>query len=427
MTADPVDWTLFWLASIASGLSIWLAARSSGIGRLPGCGIGSGCATLAATRWSRWTEIPVAVLGAGVYALLAIISLASLPHIARASSPVVRECVASLSMAIAASVVWFVALQLLVVRRACIYCNLVHLLGLSIFWIVFFSSGGEKLREWHEPMRWMSIPALFALFGVVALVAGQLFWRPKMYAVLRTNPSQHAVAAVSTSQSPVVSLEHSDTNINSATVALPRNAPSLSRSSREVTLISGKVILNTADCPLIGSAQALHLVALLFDYTCPTCRTMHQIVGELVERKPDWIGVLLLPLPQSPTCNPNVTEIYSGRGQACQFARLATAVWKENPDRFEHFERFLLSNAELPPLGTAMAEAAKLIGGPINPHQPDDQLDGLVCRSIEVFRAAGLKKIPSLLLPDAVIAGEFQSVNELRNVLQKALSPQHLA
>jgi len=62
----------------ACALSLWIAFRTAGSARLPGCAPGSGCAALAATRWSRWAGLPVAAPGAALYFLLASTGTSSL-------------------------------------------------------------------------------------------------------------------------------------------------------------------------------------------------------------------------------------------------------------------------------------------------------------------------------------------------------------
>src|SRR5438477_649107 len=108
---------LLCLTVIAGGLSAWMVARTSGVARLPGCGPGSGCAAVAASRWARWAVFPVAALGAGTYLLLGTALLLMILRPAAAWSGLLRESVAALSMVTAGAAIWFVFLQVAVVRR----------------------------------------------------------------------------------------------------------------------------------------------------------------------------------------------------------------------------------------------------------------------------------------------------------------------
>jgi uncharacterized membrane protein len=412
-------WPLLFLTSLAGGLSIVIAARTSGVARLPGCGQGSGCAALAASRWSQWLIVPVAALGAGTYLLLGVALL--LTNIRPPStSDVLFQVIASLSMLAIGAAAWFLFLQLVVVRQACIYCNLVHLMGLAIFAIIMFSAvHGDLAVGTNGVLTWTGKPMLAGLSGLLLLVGGQLLWRPKSYAII---PSDRAAGSCASSQH-----EFSTVPASSMLEALEptRQSVALSavtRPAREVSLLNGRIRLSTNDWPIVGSADARHLIAILFDYTCPTCRVVHQMVNDLLDQDRRWLGVLILPVPQNPSCNPNVTRIHPGRGQACQFARLALAVWQSRPDRYEDFESYLFATEEVPLLGLAMQKASELTGARIDPHRPDDQFDQIIRRSVEVYKAAGVEKIPTLLLPNAFVAGQFPSVAELRAVLNGEFS-----
>jgi Flp pilus assembly protein TadD len=131
------------------------------------------------------------------------------------------------------------------------------------------------------------------------------------------------------------------------------------------------------------------------------------------------LGVILLPVPTNPACNPTVKKLFPGRGYACQYARLAIGVWQTRSDQFEAFDRYMFADADTPPLGLAIARAQELTGMRINPHQPDPEQDRVIQRAIEVYQSAELEQIPSLLFPQAKMSGEVKSLAEFQPILRQ--------
>lgn len=114
-------------AAIASALSAWIAARTVGMRGLPGCGEGSACTAIVTSRWSKVGKFSVAGVGAGVYA--ALTALVAFAICSKGQRERVEEAVLCVSLVPASSAVWFLFLQVAVIRRYCLYCNIVHFLG----------------------------------------------------------------------------------------------------------------------------------------------------------------------------------------------------------------------------------------------------------------------------------------------------------
>jgi uncharacterized membrane protein len=402
---------MMWLVTLVSlfacGLSAWITARTAGIAGLPGCRANSGCAAIAASRWARWGPVPVSALGAGLYLLLGILAgLWTLEH-SHQRQGLLPGLALALAFSAAGAGAWFILLQLAVIRRACLYCNLVHLLGWAALVVLLIAQNKAAGMQTQGP--------LWAAAGALALlIVGQILLRPRSYAVQEVSSAGALDAG-------------SDGNHTAAVAEFAASAASADSSqvlvlpavSREVSLLGGRVRLNTADWPLIGSTEAEHWIALLFDYTCPTCRRVHQIVNEAVESHRDRLGVMLLPVPTNPACNPTVKKLFPGRGYSCQYARLAIDVWQSRPDQFQAFDRYMFAEVEMPPLGLAIARAQELTGVRINPHQPDPQQDRVIQQAIEVYQSAELEQIPSLLFPQAKMSGEVKSLAELQPILKQ--------
>jgi uncharacterized membrane protein len=372
---------------IGVGLCTWIAIRSRGAAGLPGCGNGSGCATLASSRWSRCAGVPLAALGAFSYLATAILCGSLLLGWAGGS---VRQGLLGLAILLAGAAVWFSIVQVVIVRRFCLYCNLIHACGLIVLALVLIDLHRNNLSS-----SGLGSSAAVAFGALLLLVGGQLLWPQKTYALVAASDYQ-----------PVES-----------TVPRAETSP-----GRKVILLNGQIRLKDADWPLIGTGNAEQLIGLFFDYTCPTCRTVHANVVEVVRRHPSRLGVLILPIPQHPGCNERIKKVVHGHGYACQYARLAIALWQARPDLYQQFDDYLSAEAEIPPLGSAMRRAKELAGVDIDPHKPDEAADQVIRRAIDLYLTMPVKKVPTLLLPSASLVGRIDSASELEAVLGISLA-----
>jgi len=117
MITFPWIWPLMFLAFMAFGLSTWLTVQTSGVNRLPGCSEGSGCAALAASRWSRWTVFPVAAVGAMLYLILGTLLALWVARSGTHHPDLSAQMIVGVSVVLAGAAIWFVLLQVAVVRR----------------------------------------------------------------------------------------------------------------------------------------------------------------------------------------------------------------------------------------------------------------------------------------------------------------------
>jgi hypothetical protein len=195
---------------------------------------------------------------------------------------------------------------------------------------------------------------------------------------------------------------------------------------RPVRFAGGRLTLRVGDWPLLGPPDAPHVLAYLFDYTCPSCRDVRRLLGEAVARGGGAVAVLLVPVPQDPACNPDVgparaPAAAAGARHACAYARLALAAWAAAPAAHEAFERWLFDAPELPAPGEAARRAAELTAGYPATDGTSAEDDPRIARAVAAHRAAGTGKIPTLLLPRATVTGAVPSLDELENVLRREL------
>lgn len=317
-----------------------------------------------------------------------------------------------LSMIAGGAAIWFLALQVLVIRRLCLYCSVVHVFGLVIASMMLLDTP-LVLGAAQQTLLQSRVSITLAVLSVILFVLGQLLVRPQTYVVKREQRTAQDLSErnESTQQFTASHGHENDAEIKAIT------AP-----TKLVTLFNGRVVLKVDEWPILGTRGARFIIAFLFDYTCPTCQRMHRVLAQAARAFQADMGILLISVPQDPTCNPKVRMSSALNPYACRYTRLALAVWTATPQNYPEFERRLLEPEELPPIGLALQYARELTGeNDIDPSVTDPQLDGRITQAIAINQSLDTERIPALLMPRALIAGEVTSIQELRKILADEL------
>jgi uncharacterized membrane protein/protein-disulfide isomerase len=129
----PVRWTLVVLAWLAFGVTSYLAWSAITGAPVFGCPVGSrtGCDAVLSSKWARWMEIPVSVLGLGCYATLAAVGLLLGVRNAFANRWITTFFV-MLSIIAAGASLWFLGIQIFVIGAFCPYCLVADICGLVL-------------------------------------------------------------------------------------------------------------------------------------------------------------------------------------------------------------------------------------------------------------------------------------------------------
>jgi uncharacterized membrane protein/protein-disulfide isomerase len=406
----PVKLTLAIIAALAARLSLTLARHARSPEALSGCGSQDGCESVLSSRWSKIGTLPVSVLALVIYSLIFAAALLTIP----AAVPPTWKKFAwmmefVLCMASGGAALWYLMLQLLVLRAWCLYCTSVHLLGLALTIVLWSGTSIESLAmsEFFVPPL---ILALLASMSVAVLISAQLLVRPRQYAVSKSNCTGGSLdgnAELIENKSPLSNWAEMET-------------PSPTDSRREVRLVGGRVVIQSGPWPVIGSIDALYVIACLFDFTCPSCRRVHRLLQEAVLRTQRQLAVLLIPVPQDSACNPTIQNEVVDRN-ACEYARLALAVWATDPLKYADLEKWLFTPDSLPSIELTMDYASRLLGWS-DPNPILSSMDRLITNAVAIQSSGNIGKIPTIFLPRATITGEIPSVEELLKVLQKELS-----
>jgi len=195
---------------------------------------------------------------------------------------------------------------------------------------------------------------------------------------------------------------------------------------RTVKILGGKIKLRVDEQVVLGDATAGKYVVELFDYTCPHCRKMHFQLRAARQRY--GLGIILIPTPLNPGCNPAVKNTQQSHVFACMYARLALAVWKHNRAAFPEFHDWLFESIHPPPSGIARSRAHKLIPNrQLFDAVSDPWVDDHLAKCVRIYRLYRAGAIPKVVIGTRLLTGSFDSENELFKMVERSLGVTPLA
>ena len=330
---------------------LWWWKVRAGVLEIAGCGGGSGCANVLASRWSQVLMVPVSAPAAGIYLLTLV-----------ATWKPRRDLFAALAVCLGGAALWFLLLQVFALHSFCPWCLASHACGV-------LTSIGLLAASRHLP-RLSAAPGWILGSGTLAaLVAAQ---------ILGPAPANFRVE-----------------NLRSLPPADTTAAP-------DFTLAGGAPRHGSHPLPRLGPPTSVTVkasVALYFDYTCPSCRTLQQHLDALLAAYPGQISVVLLPVPLDRSCNPFLPSDVPGKPGACDLARLALAAWLAAPDRFPTIHATLFAAAAEP--AAARDRVATLTGREsLERALADPWLDEVLRANVSDYRllAERVHALPKLVL-----------------------------
>ncbi|NIM07865.1 MAG: hypothetical protein GTO53_01595, partial [Planctomycetales bacterium] len=249
-------------ALIIAGYLAWASLTG---GTPVGCGAESGCDRALQSRWAYVGKVPVSLPAVGIYfALLVLVTFGRAPR-----PRWINRAVVALAVMIVAAALYFVGLQLLVIKSVCKFCMAAHACGLTGAGILL--ARPPDAAGFHSPVL---RPAIAGLAGVFFLGTAQALFAPPQYQV---------------------------TSGGASGLAAPGKA-------RQLLLHDGRFALALDEVPIIGSPDAEHVVVCLFDYACSHCRLMHRVWAETQKRFGSQLAVVSLPTPLDQDCNQLLTK-----------------------------------------------------------------------------------------------------------------------
>jgi len=279
-----------WLASL-TGLLVNLLllhwSLANGADAIIGCG-GGGCDAVFGSRWSRVFGVPVAALGAGIHLLTICALLLKWKSIA-----------AGCFTALFGAACWFIVVQAVLLKAFCPWCMAAHAVGMVVALL------GVWANPWDDGFKNGMQAGLCAAF---ILALSQLYGpAPAGYRIEAGDPAE----------------------------------------SRKLTYQGGHRSYDVLALPILGNADAAHIMVEYFDYGCPACRTMGGHLEALVGKYPDEFAVILLPVPLDRVCNHALASGEEDHPGSCEITRIALAVWLVEPGEFPAIHRAFLSEPML--------------------------------------------------------------------------------
>jgi uncharacterized membrane protein len=326
----------------AAGISGYLLSVSLSGGRVVGCGLGSSCDAVLQSRWAYVLGLPVSALALIVDLALLLTTFSCGPK----STPKQRrgawEILVPGAVMVLGAALWFTALQVFVLHRYCPWCLTAHAAGAIAAVMLLIRVPISEARERRDkdpgtsPARLIKFSA-FALVAVAALGVAQSFAPGKTYSV--TVVPETAKPATTSPTLPI---------------------------SPTMDIFGGRVRLNLAEVPVLGSPSAPHQLISLFDYTCSHCREMHERVAEVQRAFSNRLCVISLPMPLDVECNTLLQRFrpttHPKQVNGCHYARLGLAVALAKPEALPDYDHWFFTPATPPPLTEATNKAVQLVG-----------------------------------------------------------------
>lgn len=370
------------LSVVALGVAVYLYTTSlAESGRPLGCGEESSCAEVLTSRWSQVFGIPVSIPAALVYASV----IATLVGFSLTSKmrTLLWTLTATLGIVLILSAAWFVGLQVFHLEAICPWCMTEHGLGCVIGLLML----GSTLKS--NGTRRIAIPAMLSIVMLGSLVGAQYFGE-------FSGPEAERLAA-------------------GANDSIQGEGD-----LRKIVLLDGKFEVAPAKSPVIGDPNADNLVVVLADYCCPHCRKTHEYLLSAMEKYPDQLAIVMLPMPMNADCNHGLKKTQKRFTDSCKLARLALAVWKVDPEKFVQFDSWLFETKKPRLIADATAFAKQLVDNQKLDAalSNDESIDQMILKNVNAYTDSDAGRIPVLLSPGfSSVVGRPGSEEELHEIL----------
>jgi uncharacterized membrane protein len=417
---------LLTVAVAGAGYLAWVSIHN---GPVAGCGPESGCNKVLQSRWAYWLDVPVSLPALLVYLALwgatVLLQKRTAPDDERGS----WAAIIALSIIVAGAALWFVGLQVFVIKAFCKFCMTAHACGLAAALICLrhiplaaepdtpmWASGSGKRGV---PLSGVLSVLLIGIAGVAVLAGGQLL----------VQKERNAVKDLRSGVRPAVP---AGTNYLAQAAALaaryaPPSSPDLHLiAPRMLSLYSNQFVFKLDTVPMMGSPNASNVLVYLFDYTCPHCRALHPILAETQRLYSNRLGIVCLPMPLSTNCNPFVPAQTHSVLNSCEYAKLGLAVWRAKPAAHGQFDEWMFLDERPAPLEQARSFAVKLVGeDKLKTALSDPWIQQQLLTDCSLhytnWMTSGEPALPQLVIGHAISSGPLNSVEHLILLLNRYL------
>ncbi len=423
---------VLFLAAIA--LSVWLIRLSMGSGEVAGCDSGN-CGIVLGSKWAKVFGAPVGLFGGGAYLVLAILGSRPLLPGQRAA----RTLAAALVLLIPGAALWFVALQIFVLKAFCPWCCTTHAIATMGAVMMVLAWRRDAARAAGSASR-RGTRAAAAAAGSVwgaagafagAALAGLLVLqalspeppKPRMKTASMSAPSVapasggpgNPSSVVATSQVAVTHGDSMATNGRGSGVVSGLAAGAATNAVRRLSLHEGRFVIDPHAYPCNGLPDAEALMVMISDYTCPHCRTAYKILKEVREVfDHSRLGITMLP------------SHHGGDSQELQ--TLMLSAWKVEPEIWADVASDLyLEHLPLKPDVIRQTLIQRLGPGRLEASIEANRawVQATIDLSKEVYAAnrakVGSGSIPQFIMGEKIMAGAPTDAAELYQLLEENL------
>ena len=185
------------LMTVAVALCVYLVWVSLGGKAVAGCGPESGCREVLRSRWAYWFGVPVSAPALVLYLAL----FAGTFRLQRQRPPALQRLawhwIIPGSVLAVGAALWFLALQVFVLKRVCPFCLGTHAAVVAAVGCLLRHAPLRPVPEkpWQQEKQVYVPPplarklCLWASAGMAALVAGQLLHQKKQFVVTPASAS----------------------------------------------------------------------------------------------------------------------------------------------------------------------------------------------------------------------------------------------
>ena len=190
---------------------------------------------------------------------------------------------------------------------------------------------------------------------------------------------------------------------------------------RLVSINGGNIKLNAAHWPLVGDADAEMIFIELFDYTCPHCRENFKTVQATKEQMGDEkLATLALCVPMNTNCNNTVRVNHAKHAEACELAKLATAVWRVDPEQYQEFHKWLLTGDTAPTAAAALAKANEMVDQEkLAAELEGDVVQQYIAKQVQLYQSVGAGTVPKMLFSGTTVSGKVSSPDTLIQIINQ--------
>ena len=389
---------LILVAACVAGYLAWLSWGGSAI---VGCGPDSGCHRVLSTRWAYWLGLPVSFIALLVYLVLFGTTFFTGPRVAIERRYSAWLLIVTLCLVAVGAAIWFVGLQVFVIKSFCRFCMTAHICGVAGSVILLLLARNLHRSLPPMPRKKPGPPPLFSgarvswivsisAAGLALLIAGQVLYERPTYMVQSLGTTNQPAARGSVA--PLFSIH------------------------------DGKFKLNLRELPLIGSPEAPHVMVSLFDYTCHHCRLMHGHLKQAQQSFSNQLAIVSLPMPLDSDCNSLVKLTPEPHLNACQYARIGLAVWRAKREVSEEFDDWVFAPERPLSVDEVRQHAEKLVGKErFDRAWGDEWIGRQIQQDVDIFRAnvqvTHKGAMPQLIVGGAIAVGEMARADDLFRLL----------